>query len=271
MAERPRAGRNGFAFFAVTETRVGETVYKGALENIAPLGKLGVVALATDLTIERDLRRMLPEGVGIFTNRVLNANPMTLANLRAMEGDLARAAAGILPGAKTDAVIYGCTSGSAAIGLEKTRRLIRQSHPRAAVITPLTAAAAAIKRAGAKRVSFLTPYIKEINCEMARAFADLEIAPVNILGMGMESDIDAAGIPPAEIARSARAAVDSSADALFISCTALRASEVLSELESELNIPVFCSNQTLAWAALRELKCDAKIQNRGRLLEREWG
>ena len=67
------------------------------LENIAPGGRIGLLALATDFNSETDLRRMLPDGVDLFTNRVLNANPLTIENLRAMAGDITRAATGILP------------------------------------------------------------------------------------------------------------------------------------------------------------------------------
>ena len=87
------------------------------LEDIAPGGRVGLIALATDLNSETDLRRMFPDGVEMFTNRVLNANPVTLENLRAMGGDITRAARGILPGLGVDVMIYGCTSGTAAIGL----------------------------------------------------------------------------------------------------------------------------------------------------------
>ena len=255
---------------AMIETRVTSAVYDGELENPAPLGKIGVIALATDLTLESDLRRMLPRRMEVYTNRVLNANPLTLENLRAMTGDIQRAAKGIAPGAKTDAVIYGCTSGSAAIGVAEIRKLIRAAHAQAEVITPLTAAADALGAIGVKRLSVLTPYIAEINRAMADAFSSLGFAPVNVAGMEIESDVDAACLPEAAILRAARECCDSSADALFISCTALRASGVVAQLEDELNIPVLCSNQTLAWAALRALNCNEAINGYGRLLEREW-
>ena len=53
---------------------------KFELDDIAPDGHIGLIALATDYNIETDLRRMLPEGVEMFTNRVLNANPVTIEN-----------------------------------------------------------------------------------------------------------------------------------------------------------------------------------------------
>ena len=74
------------------------------LDAIAPLGRIGLIALATDFNSEQDLRRMYPDGVEVFTNRVLNANPVTMQNLLNMAGDISRAAGGILSGLNLDAM-----------------------------------------------------------------------------------------------------------------------------------------------------------------------
>ena len=99
------------------------------LDNIAPLGRIGVLSLATDFNIEQDLRRIFPPGFQILTNRITNANPLTFANLRAMAGDVTRAAAGILPGYGIDAIIYGCTSGTIAIGNTRINELVHAAWP----------------------------------------------------------------------------------------------------------------------------------------------
>lgn len=227
--------------------------YDGKFSPAAFAGRVGVVTLATDLIIESDLRRMLPPGAEVFTNRVLNANPVTMENLRAMHGDIARAAAGILPGRGVDVVIYACTSGAAAIGHDAILQSVRQAHPQAQMTTPLESLSAALSALGAKKISVLTPYIAEINTELAKqlsVFAEV----VNIDGLGLLNDAEVADIPPAEIVRYAKRARRDEADALFISCTALRASEVIEEIEDALGLPVVSSNQVLAWRAARLLR-----------------
>lgn len=98
-------------------------------EDFAPGGRIGLLALATDYNSEIDLRGMLLPGVGLFTNRILNANPVTLENLLTMRGDIARAAAVILANLGVDVMIYGCTSGVAAIGKRRcTNSFIRPSR-----------------------------------------------------------------------------------------------------------------------------------------------
>ncbi len=242
-----------------------------ALEDTAPPGKVGAVLLATDLTLGSELPQMLPKGVGVYVNRVMNHNPLTMENLRAMRGDLCRAAAGIIPGAKMDVVIFGCTSGAAAIGYDEVQRLIQTAHPGAKIITPLTAATCALRAIGVKRLSILTPYIAEINRAMAGHFAAAGFAPVNVAGMGIKSDVDAAGVSADALLKAARAHLDKSAEALFVSCTALRAASLIGRMEDEFGIPVLSSNQTLAWAVLRALGNNAKINGFGRLLQRQWG
>lgn len=254
----------------MTETRI-ESAAAGVLTNSAPLGKVGMVLLASDLRLEGEMPKMLPKGIGIYTNRVMNYNPLTIENLRLMRGDLHRAAAGIIPGAKMDAVVFGCTSGAAAIGNDEVKRLIRAAHAKAQVITPLTAAADACRAIGIRRLSILTPYIADVNRVMAEHFVAAGFVAVNIAGMNIKSDIDAAGVSADALMAAARACLDNSADALFISCTALGAAPLVGRMESIFGIPVLSSNQTLAWAVLRALGCDAAVEGFGRLLMRQWG
>jgi len=237
------------------------------LDSIAPLGRIGLIALATDFNSEQDLRRMYPDGVEIFTNRVLNANPVTLQNLRNMAGDISRAAEGILPGFSLDAMIYGCTSGTVANGAKRIEQLVQQSCPGVPVTNPVSAALAAFAHLGAKRVSILTPYTEDVNLEMAAYFTDHGIKVINIVGLGYDSDIDMTGIPPREIAQVATKVCDDRADLLFISCTAIRASLVIEKIEQTIAKPVVTSNQALVWHSLKLVGYTQSIEGYGSLFQ----
>ena len=56
------------------------------------------------------------------------------------------------------------------------------------------------------------------------------------------------------------------ADAIFISCTGLRAVDAVEPLEAETGMPVVTSNQAMAWHALRLAGYDAPVEGFGRLL-----
>jgi maleate isomerase len=236
------------------------------LDPIAPLGRIGLIALATDFNSEQDLRRMYPDGVEVFTNRVLNANPVTLANLRDMAGDISRAAGGILPGFSLDAMIYGCTSGTVANGAEKIEALVHESCPGIPVTNPVSAALAAFEHLGANKISILTPYTEEVNLEMAAYFESHGIEVINIAGFGYQSDIEMTGIPPEEIAQAAAKVCDEEADLLFVSCTAIRASLVIQQIEQSIEKPVVTSNQALVWHSLRLVGYSNSLSGYGALL-----
>lgn len=239
------------------------------LELLAPAGRIGVIALATDFNIERDLRQIYPIGVEMFTTRVRNFNPLTSNNLRAMAPGISAAADAILPGTRLDAIIYACTSGTVAIGSDRVTELIHQSCPAAAVTNPVTAATAAFNHFGAKRISILTPYTEAVNRDVAEVFSNLGFEVLNIAGFGFEDDTAMSFITPQDIEDAAVAVCDPRADLLFVSCTALRVSGVIGTLEQRLGKPVVSSNQALAWHTLKMVSYANTVPGFGTLLSQQ--
>ncbi len=236
-----------------------------SFDDIAPGGRIGLLALATDYNSETDLRRILPQGVDLFTNRVLNANPLTIENLRAMSGDVTRAAAGILPGLGVDVMIYGCTSGTAAIGGDELTRLIQIAQPGVACSNPIAAASAALKAFKATRISVLTPYSDAVNRAVQESIQAEGFDLLNIDGFGLDDDIVMTGLPPAAIAEAAAQICDPDADALFISCTAIRAASIVAAVEQKLGKPVVTSNQALVWHCLQLMGNQSQVSGYGQL------
>ena len=73
--------------------------------------KIGLLALSTDLTIERDFNSIchkLP--LDIFVNRIHNENPLTKENLLKMYAQIESITEKILPEEKISTVAYACTS-----------------------------------------------------------------------------------------------------------------------------------------------------------------
>ncbi len=239
-------------------------------EHIGRNGRIGLVALATDLNSESDLRRMAPDGVEIFTNRVHNQNPTTVENLRAMAPDITRAAAGILPGVDIDLLIYACTSGTAVIGESEVMRLLRAGRNDRSELpctTPVTAALAALAHLDARNISILTPYIKPVNRELVEFFQSRDIRVINIHGFGIADDTDMTGVTHDSIYDAALYACHADADLLFISCTALRSAQVVKKIESKIKKPVVTSNQAMMWHALKLLNRPFRVSGFGRLFD----
>ncbi len=247
-------------------SRFEELAVAITLEEVAPGGRIGFVALSTDFNAEQDLRRMLPEGVEIFTNRVNYANPLTLENLRAMAPDITRADSLIVPGADMDVMIYGCTSGAIANGADTITSLVQAARPGIPVTNPATAAVAAMQQLGVSRISVLTPYIAEINRELLSFFEHEGIEIINVTGLGYEDDTQVTRIPPPVISELAAQVCDPQAEALFISCTSVRASQQIEQMEQQLRVPVVTSNQALVWHSLKLLGHDRPVEGFGRLM-----
>ncbi|ODR92076.1 ectoine utilization protein EutA [Sinorhizobium alkalisoli] len=241
-----------------------------------PFGKrIGLVVLATDHTTEMDFTRLVAsERIGVYVARIAYANPVTPENLRAMQPSLTAAAALILPNEPLDAVVYSCTSASVVIGDKEIAAAIHAAKPEATVVTPTAAAVNGLRALGARRISVLAPYTIETSRPMADYFADLDFEIDRFTCLGLTDDREMARIAPEEIVAFAREAAAAESDALFISCTAVRAAGVLAEIEAAIGKPVVSSNYATAWACLRLCGDEETRPERGRLmalpLKGEW-
>ncbi|MFM0040955.1 ectoine utilization protein EutA [Paraburkholderia sediminicola] len=222
------------------------------LDDRAFARRIGLVILATDHTTEPDFATLVAnERIGIYVNRVPYANPVTPENLLAMQPSLTAGAALILPGEALDVVMYSCTSASVVIGDAEIERAIHAVKPEAQVVTPTAAAVTALKALGARRISVLTPYTVETSRPMVEYFAAQGFIIDRFTCIGLTDDREMARISYDDIVAFARDAMAEESDALFISCTAVRAAAVITRIEAAIGKPVVSSNFATAWMCLR--------------------
>lgn len=214
--------------------------------------RVGLIILATDHTTEPDYRRMVAsERVGVYVARVAYANPTTPENLRKMQPALTEAAALILPDEKLDAICYSCTSASVVIGDAEIEAAVQAAKPGVTVVTPPMAAMRGLKTLGARTISVLTPYTVETSRPMADYFVRHGFEIASFTCLGFDDDREMARIAPATLVELARQAMQPDADALFVSCTALRSALAAVAIEEAIGRPVVTSNQATAWNCLR--------------------
>ena len=171
--------------------------------GLAARARIGLVVLASDLTIEHEWRRVLADidGVALHHARLFNDSHITPETLRAMEGLIAPTASLLLPGHAFDVVAYGCTSASMVLGEERVIELLREAKPEAKATTPITAARIAMQALGARRIALLTPYRDDIN-QALRAYLEARGVEVPVMGSFNEEDDGIVGrIDPASLAR----------------------------------------------------------------------
>tara|TARA_Y100000758_G_C15783083_1_gene324154 strand:- start:9 stop:560 length:552 start_codon:yes stop_codon:yes gene_type:complete len=168
---------------------------------------------------------------------------MTPESLAAIGDDLTEVSAGILPNYDLDLVVFNCTSSSSIVGDEAIELAIKESKPTAKVLTTSQAVVKNFKARGFKKVSILTPYSEEVSSLLRDYLQRNGVEIASSMYMDMSDDRDVAFLPPNEIISAAKAATHDEADALFISCTAMRSAEIIPEIEAAIGKPVFTSNQ----------------------------
>lgn len=211
-----------------------------------PLRRFGLIALATDLTIEGDAARLMPQGTQLHVTRIAFDNPTTPESLRQTGPRLRAAADLIVPGVPLDGIIFGCTSASAVLG----DTVEAEIGGRAPVVTPVGGLLRALHTLGLGRVALLTPYLPETADIVSAYLTGKGVDVVSQHAMGYADDRDMARLMPGEIIEGALAADHPEAEALFLSCTALPAVPLIAELEARLGKPVLSSNQVVFWATL---------------------
>lgn len=235
-------------------------------EGRHPKGKLGFVLLATEQTITDDMVRICPEGVGLHFARVHNPDSITNENLAAIAPELTVAAQTLLPDGTLDVVSYACTSGSLVIGEKKVEELLTAGAPGARASSLIAAVIRALRAIGAHKIVVATPYLDEINTAERDYLENAGFEVLAIEGLNLEKDSDMVRVAPEFILEFAAGLDRSDADAIFISCGALRSIDIIHALEARCGKPVIASNQAMAWDALALAGIDEPIDGYGRLL-----
>jgi maleate isomerase len=228
---------------------------------------IGVIALSNDLVSDGDMRAHIDmQDVVVCVTRIAMSREASVAGLRDMEAGIAVGARLLAPDDRIDVMVYACTCGSVEIGEERIRTILQEVRPGVPTSNPITAAVAALRRLEARRIALLTPYPADINAILER----------HLTGQGFElaikgtfaqrGDPEICRIAPATIEKAAIAlcAQAKDADALFISCTGLRTSQLIERVEEATGRPVVTSNQALAWHCLT-LAGASTSRGRGRL------
>ncbi|MGB7317003.1 MAG: Asp/Glu racemase [Planktotalea sp.] len=234
--------------------------------QIGTAGRLGLIVLQSDETMEAEFRQVLPEAdIAAFVSRIPSAAEVSNDSLAAMEAELPRAA-GLLPkSVDFDVVGYGCTSASSVIGPARVAELVKTGCRTTAVTNPVSALVAACGALGVNKLALLTPYTEAVS-ESLRS---------ELLRNGIETPVFATFNEPVEthVARidptSVRDAAvglgkDKGAEAVFMSCTNLRTLSILGEVEAACNKPALSSNQAFFWhmfaqAGIRPARADGLL------------
>jgi maleate isomerase len=229
--------------------------------------KLGFVVLAMEQTVEADVIRMTPPGVGIHFSRMPMSNEATLETLASMAPDITDAAALLLPDAEPNVLCYTCNSGAMVIGETTVMHSLLKAKETARPTTVMTGVVRALEALHAKKIVVATPYLDEINTVVHRFLTGWGFEVLELQGMNLKVNTEIDLVDPAFIKDYARSVDRPDADAVFICCGALRAVDIAQELEDELGKPVIVSNQAMMWDCLRLAGIPDAIEGYGRIFQ----
>ena len=229
--------------------------------------KVALIVPSVNTTIEAELYGIGLDGISFHTARVL-LRETTPEGLRDMNREVDQAAR-LLATTDPHVLVYACTSGSFLDGWDALQQ--RLAHLGALVGCPVVATSAAMIEAlgylAVRRVALATPYLDSVNTLERAFFESRGVTVVACRGLGL-SGRAIREVPPERVVELVRQTDCPEAEAIYVSCTDLRALEAVDALEAERGKPVLTSNQVTLWALLRACRWSGAIPGYGRLLSK---
>ncbi|GAL02144.1 Asp/Glu racemase [Photobacterium aphoticum] len=228
---------------------------------------IGLVQLANDHTLETDWSHLLREQAALFSTRIFKENGMTPEALDAVAASISDGAVLVGDGLPMDVMAFACTSASIVIGEDKVAKLMTQGRGDIPSTNPWTAAQAAFKHLGAKRVAVLSPYPTDVNFPLRQQLIDAGFDVVALAAFGILDDNIIHKVPLQSFEEGIEILLkDNDVDVIFMSCTSLRAVEKIQHLEDKFGVPIVSSNSALFWHAMHLCGKTAVCPGYGKLL-----
>ena len=220
-----------------------------------------------------EVARFIPDGVNwhiVGTPRDIGSDDhpaITRARLFAMaENSNIEATAATLPGLGVQAIGYGCTSASYVRGVGGDTDISARITDTTGLpsITTSSTAVEALKLLDVTRVAVLSPHVDELNERLLGFLEGHGLDVVHMRGLNKLRGIE--NIPQEEIYELVVQLVDRpEADGIFISCTGMRTSNILSRLEDATGKPVVSALQSTIWGTLRLVDAPTELPGLGSL------
>jgi maleate isomerase len=231
--------------------------------------RIGLIIPSDNTSMESEFNKILypVEGISVHATRIF-LEELSVESLLKMKDQVKRAAKE-LKTAEITVIAYGCTSGSFIKGLDFDKEIIREIEEETHITatTTSTAVVEALKKLNVKKIAVGTPYSDDVNEKEkeflgANGFDVTTIAGLNIIPIFNQ------GLQEPYVAYNLGEEIDSNkAECIFISCTDIRAVEIIDALERRLGKPVISSNLATLWHVLRIEQLGLSLRGYGKLLE----
>lgn len=240
-------------------------------DNYGEKVRIGLIALCDDVAVERDFAHMVPDDrVALVTSRIFLEQPNSQRTFFDMAGRIPDTVRLLCPLLRLDSIVFGCTSATSFIGEARVTELVHSARPGVNVTNPGSGAIAALSALGAKRVSVIAPYTVANMANVVRMLTAGGIEPVQVSCFGLDTDMDIGSVPREAYLDVARNMDHRDAHAIFVSCTATKALDVIGDIETATGLPCVTSNQAAFWHAMQLAGWKETISGFGRLMRDCW-
>lgn len=233
--------------------------------------KIGIVVPSLDLTGITELQAIFPKGVLLLHTRAYLADNTPEGLVRFAED--VEYGIKLLATAKPDVISYHCTASAMTKGKEYEQNMIKKIEEMsgakgASMAYSVTRALEALK---AKKIVVVAPYLKEVIETEEKYLKAYGLDIVCCENLGMRNPLDYAARTPWDNYHFALNAYRKApeAEAIFISCGAMRTIGIIEYLEKATGKPVISSNLCNAWMCLKLAGIKEPIYGFGSLLARE--
>lgn len=241
-------------------------------------GRIGVIIPSTNIGVEYDCQRILPEGVSWHFARFwveqpdLSSDDMFLAFIEAIRKTIPHAMRDIMT-CEPSYIMMGMSAETFWGGLDGNAEFEQRLRDYIGPDMGLTSGAAALRGAldkfGAKRVAALTPYQPIGDAQVRRFLEESGYEVTKVVGLKCDSATSIAHTPQREVIDTVVNALDGDdVDAIVQAGTNLSALNIFPALEYQLGKPVIPINVATIWHALRAQGINDKFHGKGWLLER---
>lgn len=237
-------------------------------KNDKPRLRVGVLIPSTDITVETDLKANLQDTISFHSARMY-LKGVTVEDEEKMLVEEVPLAARNLVGVEPNIAVFACTSAGALFGPEGDIRLKEQIKKimGCPVITVFGSILKTLKKVKPKRLAIITPYTHEVNQRLVNSIEATDIQVKSIIGMDITHDLDIAKVPEGKILKLINQQVlENHPDCVFLSCTNLRAWEVLSIARDIYQIPIISSNFIMYREILNTLRLPSPD-----IMDPKWG
>ncbi len=215
--------------------------------------KIGLLVPANNTVAEPTFYQYAPEGVTIHAGRMPRDNRISTIETHINMLEYVVSTAESIAQCEPDVLILADTTASFLQGKGVDIKLAENMKEATSIksTTASTVVCEALKVLNCKRLSIITPYPGFTNEKEIAFFEDNGFKIDVLKGMEIIESIAMGNVHPSEIYRFARDNYNRNSDAIFISCTNYRGTEIINILEDDTGLPVVTSNQACIWWALR--------------------